>query len=146
MSLTRKSRTSWFVVVVLAGLAAAALLRLGVANHDESVVLSRNQVITDDAGARTWHGTMMNRTDSQYRAVAVTIRFLGESGQPVGQASGHASRLEPGEGIHIEAQLPAEAQTVQVYSLQWQTGRNNVERQLGPWAPWEFGYVQYSPG
>jgi len=45
-------------------------------SDDENVVLSRNDVVTDTSGTRTWHGTMMNRTDSPYREVAVTIRFL----------------------------------------------------------------------
>ena len=49
---------------------------------------------------------MMNRTDSLYREVAVTIRLLDRDGQPVGEPSGRADRLEPGEELNLQALLP----------------------------------------
>ena len=64
-------------------------------------------------------------------------------GQPVGKTSGRADRLEPGEELNLQAPLPSQAESMQVYSLQWRTG--DVGRLLGPWAPWPFGYLQYDP-
>ena len=81
--------------------------------------------------------------DSLYREVAVTIRFLDRDGQPVGETSGRADRLEPGEELKLQAPLPSQAESMQVYALQWRTG--DVGRLLGPWAPWPFGYLQYDP-
>ena len=110
---------------------------------DSNIALVRSDVELDDSGRRTWHGTMMNRTDSRYREVAVTIRFLGADDIPVGEARGQADLLEPGEVLPMSAPLPSQAERIQVYSLQWRTG--DVGRLLGPWAPWSFGYLQYDP-
>ena len=133
------------VVVGLIVLPLLVLFVMAATDDDENIVLSRNDVITDASGVRTWHGTMMNRTDSQYREIAVTIRFLDSAGQPVGEATGSTDRLEPGEKLDLQAPLPSQAKNIQVYSLQWRTGRHNVGRLLGPWAPWSFGYLQYDP-
>ena len=134
---------AWTVVAALIVLPLLALFVMAATDDDENVVLSRNDVVTDALGTRTWHGTMMNRTDSQYREVAVTIRFLDQNGQPVGETSGRADRLEPGDKLDLQVPLPAQAESIQVYSLQWRTGK--VGRLLGPWAPWQFGYLQYDP-
>jgi hypothetical protein len=128
---------------VFVGVPLLVLYGLAATHPDENVVLSRNQVLTDASGARTWHGTMLNRTDSPYRDVVATIRFLGADDQSVGQISGVADHLKPGEMLNLQAPLPPQAVRMQVYSLQWRTG--HVGRLLGPWAPWSFGYVQYDP-
>lgn len=113
-------------------------------DDDGNIALVRNDVIYDETGGRSWRGTMGNDTDSQYRDIAVTIRFLDANDQPVGEVSGVADVLEPGESLHIEAKLAPQAVAVQVYSLEWETGRKNkrTDPPLGPWAPWPFGYVQ----
>ncbi len=136
---------AWAGVASLVMLPLLALFVMAATDDDENVVLSRNDVITDASGTRTWHGTMMNRTDSQYREVAVTIRFLDRDGGQVGEASGRANHLDPGEELNLQALLPSQAKTMQVYSLQWRTGRYNVGRLLGPWRSWAFGYLQYDP-
>lgn len=135
----------WAVVAVLVVLPILALFVMAATNADENIVLSRNDVTTDASGTQTWHGTLMNRTDSQYREIAVTIRFLDQKNQSVGETKGSIDQLAPGEKLHLQAPLPSRAKSIQIYSLQWRTGRNNVGRLLGPWAPWSFGYLQYDP-
>ena len=113
-------------------------------DDDGNIALIRNDVVIGGEGARTWHGTMGNTTDSQYRDVAVTIRFLDGKDQPVGEISGSAQVLEPGEAFDLQTPLPAQAVAMQVYSLEWVTGSRNkkTDPPLGPWAPWPFGHVQ----
>lgn len=140
----------WTILAALVLLPLLFLfITLGPGNHEENVALSRNEVIKDAAGRRTWHGTMMNTSShpspSQYRDVAVTIRFLDTEGQTVSEVTGEADVLESQEGIELQALLPEDAVSMQMYSLQWRTGRTNVGRLLGPYRPWEFGYVQYQP-
>jgi len=134
---------AWVGVAALIVLPLLVLFVMAATDDDENVVLTRNVVITNASGTRTWYGTMMNRTDSLYREVAVTIRFLDRDGQPAGETSGRADQLEPGEELYLQAPLPSQAESIQVYSLQWRTG--DVRRLLGPWAPWPFGYLQYDP-
>ena len=134
---------AWVGVASLIVLPLLVLYVIAATDDDENVVLTRNDVATDASGVRTWRGTMMNRTDSLYREVAVTIRFLDRDGQPVGETSGRADRLEPREELNLQAPLPSRAESMQVYSLQWRT--DDVGRLLGPWAPWPFGYLQYDP-
>lgn len=87
---------------------------------------------------------MGNTTDSQYREIAVTIRFLDANDQTVGEIRAGAAVLEPGESLDLEAKLAPQAAAVQVFSLEWRTGRKDkkTDPPLGPWAPWPFGYVQ----
>jgi hypothetical protein len=139
-------RLSIPVWVVLAAIFLPALLGAWVmlaTEDDSNIALSRNEVLTDDSGARSWYGTMTNQTESQYREVAVVIRFLDGDGKPVAEVSGTAGRMEPGDDLKLQAVLPEDAVQMQVYSLQWRTGTANVGRLLGPWAPWQFGYLQY---
>ena len=113
-------------------------------DDDGNIALVRNDVVRDDAGGQIWQGTMGNTTDSQYREINVTIRFLDANDQPVGEVGGTADVLEPGESFNFEAALPSQAVAMQVYSLSWRTGRKNkkTDPALGPWAPWPFGHVQ----
>lgn len=113
-------------------------------DDDGSIALVRNDVAQNASGAWTWHGTMGNTTDSQYREIAVTIRFLDSNDQAVGEISGSADVLEPGESFSLQSPLPPQAVAMQVYSLAWVTGRKDkrTDPPLGPWAPWPFGHVQ----
>lgn len=115
-------------------------------DDDGNIALVRNDVVQHDSGERTWRGTMGNTTDSQYREIAVTIRFLDGADRPVGEVNGSAGVLEPGESFDLRAPLPDEAVAMQVYHLEWRTGRldKKPKRPLGPWAPWPFGHVQTS--
>lgn len=113
-------------------------------DDDGNIALVRNDLSESISGARTWHGTMGNTTDSQYREIVVTIRFLDSNDQAVGEVSGSAEVLEPGESFDLQAPLPPQAVAMQVYSLEWVTGRNHkkTDPPLGPWAPWPFEHVQ----
>lgn len=114
--------------------------------NDENVAVARNEVVQDASGGRLWRGGMLNRADTEYREVAVTIRFLAEDGSTVGETSARADVLGAGQMLPLEAPLPASAVRMQMYSLQWRTGRNfNVGGLFGPYKPWEFGYLQYDP-
>ena len=139
----------WVVAALILVPLFAFFIVAGPMNHDENVALSRNEVVEDSSGGRTWHGRMANATNpisaGVFRDVAVTIRFLDGNGQPVGEISGRADQLETGEGIDLEAPLAPEAETMQVYSLQWRTGQPTWGVWLGPWPSWEFGYLQYDP-
>ena len=130
---------SAFVVVPL-----LVLWVLLATDDDGNIALVRNDVSEDAAGVRTWHGMMGNTTDSQYRDIAVTIRFLDTDDRPVGEVRGAADVLGSGESFSMQAPLPPTAVAMQVYSLEWVTGRNDKKtgRPLGPWAPWPFGHVQ----
>jgi len=112
-------------------------------DDDSNIALVRNEII-QDASDRTWHGTMANTTDSQYRDIAVAVRFLDNNDQPVGEINGTAKVLEPGQSFDLHSPLPLEATAMQIYSLEWETGRNNnrTDPPLGPWATWPFGHVQ----
>ena len=113
-------------------------------DDDGNIALVRNDVSQDVSGTRTWHGTMANTTDSRYREILVTIRFLDSNDRAVGEISGSADVLEPDESFTLQAPLPPEAVAMQVYSLEWVTGRKDkkTDPPLGPWAPWPFGHVQ----
>ena len=113
-------------------------------DDDGNIALVRNDVVQEGSRGRFWYGTMGNTTDSQYREIAVTIRFLDSNDQPVGEISGSTDVLEPGGSFRLQAPLAPEAVAIQVYSLEWRTGRNNkkTDPPLGPWAPWPFGHVQ----
>ena len=140
----RRRLPSWLLPLLIAPLFAGwVLLAL---DDDGNIALVRNDVVDSDSGSRVWHGTMGNTTDSQYRDIAVTIRFLDNNDQPVGQVKGAASVLEPGESFDLKAPLPMQAAAIQVYHLEWRTGRRDKTpgEPLGPWAPWPFGHVQTS--
>jgi len=131
---------AWTSVAWLIAVPLFALWAMAATDDDENVALTRNDVVREASGGRTWHGTFTNRADSLYREVAVEIRFLDRNGKPVGKVGGRADRLEPGARLDLKAALPSGAAGMQVYSLQWRTGE--VGRLLGPWAPWPFGHVQ----
>ncbi len=139
-----------WILTAAAVVPLAALYVIAATDDDENVALARNEVMDDGAGGRVWHGAMVNTANpvspGVFREVAVTIRFLDGNGQPVGETRGRADQLEPGQAITLEAPLPPEAASIQMYSLQWRTGqRRVVGRLLGPWPSWPFGYLQYDP-
>lgn len=136
----------WVVAAVIA-LPLLLLYVMAATDPDGNIALVGNEVVDDGAGGRIWRGRMMNTSGppspSQYREIAVTIRFLDKDGQPVGEARGSKEVLEARETFDFEAPLPPGAERMQVYSLQWRTGNGGAL--LGPWQPWEFGYLQYDP-
>lgn len=106
------------------------------ANRD-ALVLSRDQLVREPLGGRTWRGTLTHRGDGLCTAVAVEIRFLDRNGRVMGGFSGRAERLAPGGGLELQSRLPAGATGLQIQSLRWTTGGERVER--GPYAPWRPG-------
>jgi len=106
------------------------------ANRD-ALVLSRDQLVREPLGGRTWRGTLTHRGDGLCAAVAVDIRFLDRNGRVMGGFSGRAERLAPGGGLELQSRLPAGATGLQIQSLRWTTGGERVER--GPYAPWRPG-------
>ena len=108
---------------------------------DENIPLNQNELVQRD-GVTLWQGAFNNPTDSEYRELAATIRFLNAENRPVGEVRGAAAVLRPGEQLRLEAPLPVGAVRMQMYSLQWRTGELNTGRLLGPFQPWEFGYRQ----
>lgn len=106
------------------------------ANRD-ALALSRDQLVREPLGGRTWRGTLTNRGDGLCAAVAVDIRFLDRNGRVMGGFDGRAERLAPGGGLELQSRLPAGATGLQIQSLRWTTGGERVER--GPYAPWRPG-------
>ena len=120
--------------------ALAALFVLAGTDPGDNIALSRNQVERRADGSLAWRGTFWNHTDSLYTDLDTVILFLDQSGRPVGQARGVADRLDPGEVFHLSAPLPRNAARMQVYRMAW-TSNNDASAVLGPFRPWEFGYV-----
>ncbi len=137
-----------FTVPVWALLAATPLLPLAfvalvvIHSADENIPLTRNELVEVN-GQTLWRGAFSNPTDSEYRELAATIRFLDAANQPVGEARTEAAVLLPGRRMELEAPLPEGAVRMQMYSLQWRTGELNTGRLFGPFRPWEFGYLQW---
>lgn len=121
-------------------MAAATIVVLSARNRDDQVVLSRNEIVEDGAGGRSWRGAMTNRTAESYQDVSVAIVFRDADGAPVGWTSGQADMLGGGESIALEAALPGGAADMQMYALRWRDAGDRME--FGPYRPWAFGYVQ----
>jgi hypothetical protein len=135
-------RLPWMIVAALILLPLAALYVLAATDPTDNIALSRNEVVQGAAGGRVWKGTMWNHSDSLYEDLDTVILFVDREGKPVGQARGGARRLDPGEVFHLEAPLPLEAARMQVYQLRWRTNGSDRLVALGPYQPWEFGYLQ----
>lgn len=112
--------------------------------QDEIVALSRNEVVTDASGNRTWYGAFYNTDDMVYRDVATTVNFLDANGEVVGQATSEAAELPPDQELALQASLPPEAVNLRVYSVQWRNDKTSA--MMGPFRePWEFGYLMIDP-
>ena len=121
-------------------LAAATMVVLAARNRDDQVVLSRNEIVENGAGGRSWRGAMTNRTDEAYQDVSVVILFRDAQGRPVSWTAGDVDILGGGESMALEAALPAEAADMQVYALRWRDAGDRIA--FGPYKPWAFGYLQ----
>lgn len=139
----RRARATWGLLAFALLLAFAAMFVMAATDDTDNIALSRNEVVRNPDGGRIWRGTMWNHTDSLYTDLDTVILFLDRENRPVGQTRGGARRLDPGETFHIEAPLPADAARMQIYQLRWRTGEDGAARAvLGPYRPWEFGYLQ----
>ena len=132
----------WAIAALLVVLPLLAIFLMAVGAADENVVLTRNDVVQEGPRARSWRGAMTNVTDNVFRDVSVQILFVDRNGHAVGSTRGRAARLDPGEGLNLEARLPAQATGMQVYSLRMLIGPQGDEGAvMGPYARWPFGYV-----
>jgi hypothetical protein len=130
---------AWAGAAALVLLPFFALFVLVATDDGENVKLTRNDIIREASGDRTWRGAFTNRTGRPYEDVAVVMLFLDADGEPVAQARGSDMRLEPGDVLNVQARLPSRARSAQVYLLRWRTGDDR--RVLGPHRPWPFGSV-----
>ncbi len=132
----------WWVVPVgtVAALAAVGgpIWAFHAADRRHDVVLSRNDVVQEPLGGRTWFGGLSNTGDDALADVSVLIRFHDRAGRPVGTPlSARAARLHPGDVLHLQARLPATAAGLNLHALRWTAGGRLVA--LGPSAPVAFG-------
>jgi hypothetical protein len=123
---------------------------------DEILALSRNEVMTDAAGARVWAGRFVNTNSRTLRDVMVTVDFLDSHNARVGRVKAEAEELTFATSLDLHAPLPADAARLRIYSVQWRMDTTAADRWLhraspsalmGPFRePWEFGYVMVEPG
>lgn len=103
--------------------------------------LTRNAVMQEALGGRTWIGALGNLTGRPRTDVAVQIRFHDRRLRPVGSpVSARAGWLAPGAGLHLQARLPVEATGLRIVHLRWTAGGRPVE--IGPCDPRPFGDVE----
>jgi hypothetical protein len=138
----RRSGRRWWVApagtVAALAVIGAPLYAIHAADDRDDVILTRNEVMREALGGRTWFGALANATDSPRTEVAVRIRFHDRDGRPVGSPlSARAARLGPNEAMHLQARLPAEAVGLRIHALRWTAGGRVVE--FGPGEPLPFG-------
>lgn len=136
----RRAITTWIVLALIALLGVAAVFVLAATDPGDNIALSRNEVVSTPEG-REWRGTFWNHSDSLYTNLDTVVLFLDGQGRPVAQVAGGAGRLDPGEVFHLRQPLPDSAERMQVYRMAWTTGGGDASAVLGPFRPWEFGYV-----
>lgn len=126
-------------VAVLAAL-GAPILAVERTDGRDDMALTRNEVMQEALGGRTWLGALTNLAGDARTGVSVHIRFHDRQGRPVGTPlSARAARLEPDEGLHLQARLPAEAAGLSIHALRWSAGDRTAE--FGPGPPLAFGVL-----
>ena len=111
-----------------------------IAADPTDVRLTRNAVMREALGGRTWAGTMTNLTGRVLVDVIVHIRFLDGEARPVGAAAvARASWVAPGSALHLQARLPPGATGLRVCLLRWSADGRTIE--IGPGDPRPFGAV-----
>ena len=110
-------------------------------DDQRDVVFTRNEVMREALGGRTWRGALTNVAGRPLDEVTVRIRFHDRDGRPVGPpVTARAARLTPGADLYLQARLPAAAVGMQVASLRWIAGGGAVA--LGPFSCRAFGSGQ----
>lgn len=140
----RRAMATWIVLGLVVFLGMAAVFVLAATDPGDNIALSRNEAVSTPEG-REWRGTFWNHSDSLYTDLDTVVLFLDRNGRPVAQVAGGAERLDPGEVFHLRQPLPDSAERMQVYRMAWTTGGepgdDGASAVLGPFSPWEFGYV-----
>jgi hypothetical protein len=130
----------WHVLLALILTPIFVLWMLVVHQQDEIIALSRNEVVTDANGNRTWYGAFVNTDDRVYRDVATTVNFLDANNEVVAQTKAEAAELQAGALLNLQASLPPAAVRLRIYSVQWRN--DSTAAMMGPFRePWEFGYL-----
>ena len=134
----------WKILVALVVLPILVLWLRIVHQDDEILALVRNEVVTDAAGQRTWHGSFVNTNEKPLRDVGVTVDFLDDQDRTVGKVEGEAPELTFGNRLELQAPLPRDAVRLRIYSVQWRMDGRGVL--MGPFRePWGFGYLMADP-
>ncbi|MDP1932950.1 MAG: FxLYD domain-containing protein [Gammaproteobacteria bacterium] len=134
----------WKILAVMVTVPVVVFWLQVVHQEDEIIALSRNEVMVDPAGKRTWHGSFTNTADIPFRDLGVTVNFLDSSGAIVGRAEAETDELPPWADINLQAELPDEAVNMRIYSVRWRN--DSTATMFGPFRePWEFGYLMYDP-
>ena len=110
--------------------------------HDrETMVFTRNEVMQEALGGRTWVGALTNVAGGPCDDVTIQIGFHDRDGRPVGApVTARAARLGPGAGLHLQARLPVAAVGMRVRLLRWTAGGGIVAP--GPFGRRVFGSAQ----
>ncbi|MEO8467743.1 MAG: FxLYD domain-containing protein [Gammaproteobacteria bacterium] len=157
-----KRWSSWTVEIkvwkILAALVLLPILVLWfniVHQDDEILALVRNEVVTGDAGARTWTGSFANTNSRTLRDVAVIVDLVDSQNRTVGKAEARAAELVSAMRVDLQTPLPPDAARMRVYSVQWRMDRSTADKWLrrasasalmGPFREsWEFGYLMVDP-
>src|SRR5262245_12494797 len=134
----------WKILAALVILPILVLWFRIVHQNDEILALIRNEVVTGEAGQRTWAGSFVNTNDKTLRDVAVTVDFLDSQNRTVGKAKADAAELPFSRRLDLRAPLPPEAVRLRIYSVQWRM--DGTAALMGPFRePWEFGYLMVDP-
>ncbi|GAA0869808.1 hypothetical protein GCM10009116_16440 [Brevundimonas basaltis] len=106
---------------------SSPILALRIGGDRNGVALTRNEVVREALGGRTWRGALTNIASTPRTAVSVEIHFHDRSGRVVGApVSARVGGLDPGAAIHLQARLPAEAAGLSVHALRWADGGRRV--------------------
>jgi len=145
----------WKIFAALIILSILVMWFKVVHQDDEILALTRNDVVTNAAGQRTWEGSFVNTNGRTLRDVAVTVDFLDSQDRTVGKAEAEAAELPFSTRLDLQALLPREATRLRIYSVQWRMDLTAVDKWLrrasesalmGPFRkPWEFGYLMADP-
>lgn len=134
----------WKLVTALFVVAIAVMWYRVVHQQDEILALVRNEVLSNDAGQRTWKGSFVNTNDQTLRDVVVAVDFLDSQNQPIGRANAAAAELPYGTRLDLQSPLPPEAARLRIHTVQWRMGSKAAT--MGPFRdPWEFGYLMAQP-
>ena len=135
---------AWKVLAAPVILAFPILWYMVVHQDDEILALTRNEVVADVHGERSWAGSFVNTNDRTLREVAVKVDFLDSYDRTVGTAAAEAAELPCGTRLDLQVPLPPDAVRLRIHSVQWRMGETAVL--MGPFRkPWEFGYLMVDP-